>query len=146
MSRLVVLALLALFAAPSRGAELVVWLPYATAARQSKAQQLPLLLYFTDPHCGPCRALEAQVFANPKAAATVNSGYRPVRVVINGPAPVPAETPRLVKKYGVPGAPTVIIVAPTGSELRRFAWLGSQEVTGILNRLAGVLSAGPGAP
>ena len=146
MKPLVDLALLALLAASAPTDGLVKYLPYREAAQQSIAQQKPLLIYFTDPHCGPCRALEAQVFANPQAAVTVNTGFLPVKVVMNGPKPVPSDTPRLIKRFGVQGAPSVIIVSPSGSELRRFAWLGRAEVVGILNRYAVTQGAAQKAP
>ena len=138
--------MLAISAAPSPADGLVRFLPYRQAARESKAHQKLMLIYFTDPHCGPCRALENQVFAKPEAAATINSSFFPVKVVMNGPAPVPAETLRLIKQFGVQGAPSVVILSPSGSELRRFGWLGRTETIGLLNRFALTQGAVRNAP
>jgi thioredoxin-related protein len=136
----------AFIAAPPPSDGLVHFMPYREAAQQSRAHQKLMLLYFTDPHCGPCRAMENQVFANPKAAATINSGFFPVKVVVNGPKPVPAETRRLTRQFGVQGGPSVLIVSPSGSELRRFGWSTRTEIIGILNHFAFTQGAPEKAP
>jgi thioredoxin-related protein len=146
MTPLLVGIMVAFVAASSPTDGFVHFLPYREAVRESKAHQKLMLIYFTDPHCGPCRALENQVFSKPEAAVTINSGFFPVKVVMNGPAPVPAETLRLIKQFGVQGAPSVIIVSPSGSELRRFGWLGRTETIGLLNRFALTQGAVQNAP
>src|SRR6266568_7816077 len=58
----------------------VTFRSYRAALREARAQHKPVLLLFTNPHCGPCRALESLVLADPIGSSVVAAGYVPVRL------------------------------------------------------------------
>ncbi|MBL9123875.1 MAG: thioredoxin family protein, partial [Planctomycetaceae bacterium] len=107
-------AMLLLTPAMAAALEPVVWqtdLP--TALRIAQQSNRLVLLHFWSPQCGPCRALEANVFGQPGFAQTLSIHYVPVKVNVE-------EQPGLMQAYHITQYPTEVVVGHDGRELSRF--------------------------
>ncbi len=79
----------------------------AQAAREGK----PLFLDFETTWCGPCKTMDEWVYT---AEEVVSAARAVVAVKIDGD-----EQRELAKRFAVSGYPTMILLTPTGEELRR---------------------------
>ena len=103
------LAVAALYAYTSRvPAGTIPWeRDLAGALRQAGQEQRGVLLYFSSPHCPPCRAMGREVFARPEVVQVVGD-LIPVR--LTGEA-----QPELRRKFAVYGYPTFLVLRPDGT-------------------------------
>ena len=119
---------------------LVTFRPYKQAVAESRRTGRPLLLFFTNPHCVPCYWLETEIFFKRDSADLVNRLFVPVRFVHKlGPSDKTPETPearRLAARYGVQGAPRLVVVSASGQFVGSVAWLGRNEVLYRLEQYA----------
>jgi peroxiredoxin len=111
------------------------------------APELPLLLLFTSPHCGPCAELLPDAarwqqeldgrltvaFASAGTPDAVRSeatefGLEPVLVDEDG---------ALARSFGVPGTPAAVLIAPEGRVASRTA-VGRDEIVALLELARGV--------
>ena len=123
---------------PASPAASVRFRPYETAVRESRAQQKPLLLVFTNPRCLFCYAFDSQIFERPDTAGLINRYYIPVKLIrklgANDNVPETREAARLSGKYGVNSTPRLIVVSPAGGTLANFGWSTRLEVIHNLQR------------
>ena len=104
------LAVAALYAYTSRRAPegVIPWeRDLAGALRQAGQEQRGVLLYFSSPHCPPCRAMGREVFTRPEVVQVVGD-LIPVR--LTGEA-----QPELRRKFAVYGYPTFLVLRPDGT-------------------------------
>lgn len=97
--------------------DLVHWTDIGQARRVAARSHRPILYEFSAAWCGPCHALERDVFMDPKLAAKINKRFVAVRVVDtqreqghNAP-----DVQFLMDRYSVNAFPTVVIAAADGS-------------------------------
>lgn len=115
----VVLTLAGRGAETNGGGDLVQWLPPESAAVAASTK--PVLYDFTAAWCGPCRQLEAEVYANPELAAQINARFTPVKVVDRRreDGANRAEVEALQERFHVQGFPTVVIVDAGGAAVAK---------------------------
>jgi thiol-disulfide isomerase/thioredoxin len=119
--------------------DLVRWLPSPRQATIAAVRlNRPILYEFSAEWCGPCHALERDVFMDASLAALINNRYIPVKVIDrqredgrNDPI-----VQQLMDRYGVNAFPTVIIASADGKVLDRVVGYGGPEkFTAFLDRV-----------
>lgn len=99
--------------------ERIPWVKEFSQAQEiAKTERKLVLLHFYTYNCGPCAAMEANVFPKAEVASVLVEGYVPVKV--SGP-----ESRELVRRYRVRSYPTDVIVTAAGQEV--FRSVGSMD-------------------
>ena len=105
--RLVWLLALSLFATPALASEIHWHRDVNQAWAKSLKQKRPLLVVFTMPNCFYCTKLKKETLTDPTIADTVKTHFESVQ--IDG-----KKHPELMKKLGVEGYPTTLLITPAG--------------------------------
>jgi YHS domain-containing protein/thiol-disulfide isomerase/thioredoxin len=71
-----------------------------------------VLVHVVSDGCGPCRALESNVFAQPGVAGAIEQRFVPVRLNAN-------EYPAIAQGFGITRVPTDVILTPDGQILSK---------------------------
>jgi len=87
-------------------------LPQALAL--SKSQGKPVLVDFSAIWCPTCREMHATVFTNTSVKQAIHEGYVLARVDYESP-----EAPEFMRRYGVKGFPTLLVLSEAGALLRQ---------------------------
>lgn len=98
-------------AAPRAAQPLAFGKDLGTALASARSDGRRVLLDFTTSWCGPCKEMAALVYS---AAPVVDAAAGVIAVEIDGD-----ESRELVKRYGVQGYPTLILLDGSGREIRR---------------------------
>ena len=99
---------------------------FEAALAQARARNLKVIVDFETTWCGPCKQMDDWIWNDAEVAGALSAGY--IGVKLDGDI-----EKALVKRYGVAGYPTGLIVDATGRELKRF--LGYQSSRQILDWL-----------
>lgn len=101
---------------------------YAPAVERARAENKPLLLYFTAEWCGPCQQMRRNVWTD-QAVADAAAAYIPVRIDVD-------KQPQLAEQFQVPSYPFFFVIDPAGRIVRVFdrgadatefaGWLGQR--------------------
>ncbi len=92
----------------------VAWVGLAQAEAEARRSGRPVLYDFSAEWCGPCQAMQAEVFADPALAQAIERQFVPVRVTDRQreDGRNPAEVDSLQRAYGITGFPTLVVAVP----------------------------------
>jgi thiol-disulfide isomerase/thioredoxin len=99
---------------------------FATAMATAKQEQKRVLVDFATTWCGPCKVMDELVYT---ASAVVAAAKNVVCVKLDGD-----QERDLVKRFGIAGYPTMLLLGPDASEVRRL--VGYQSVAAMVAFLA----------
>jgi len=99
---------------------------YATAEATARREGKPLFIDFETTWCGPCKLMDQWVYT---ADSVVNAARAVVAVKVDGD-----DHPDLATGHGVVGYPTMILIGPDGTEMRRLS--GYESVAAMTTFLA----------
>ncbi|NUQ62046.1 MAG: thioredoxin family protein [Pirellulales bacterium] len=121
------------------GQQAIQWQPTLDVAKRVAGQTNRLVLvHFWSPSCGPCRAMERDVFPRPDVAAALESRY--VAVKLNAD-----HFPATARQFGVTKLPTDVVISPQGQVIETNVGAAAPEnYIAMLSRIAAV--ARPNAP
>ena len=96
--------------------DLVRWTGIEQAKAVAMRSHRPILYEFSAAWCGPCHALEREVFMDPELAAKINSRFVAVKVIDRQreDGRNSSIVQQLMDLYRVNGFPTVVIAAADG--------------------------------
>jgi thiol:disulfide interchange protein len=106
---------------PPQAYERIGWLAPAAAIEAASMHRRPILYDFTAEWCGPCKRMNAEVFADPALAAQISGMFVPARVLDRRQeeGANPAIVDSLQQRFAVEGFPTLLVVGPDGREAGR---------------------------
>jgi thiol:disulfide interchange protein len=91
----------------------------ATAQLRALREKKPLFVDIWAEWCPPCQHLKSNVFPTPEAQKAL-AGYVPVSLMTETRDRKPqAEAQKAAAKYNVEAFPTLVVLDPTGKELKR---------------------------
>lgn len=94
---------------------------YEAALRDAAKGGRYVVVYFSGPDCPPCARMAETTFKDKAVVEYVNRAYVNVAVFLDGENAV-------AKQFGVDSIPTVFLVAPDGSRVRKWeGYLGPEE-------------------
>jgi len=105
--------------------------PLATALREAKEKQKPILLDFHAAWCGPCRRMEREIFTNEQVAALLDR-YIVLKLDTD-------EHIKLAESFGVAGLPDIRLLSADGLIQKQLQ--GFQAVSVIIPELEAFLAA-----
>ena len=115
----------------------------AAQERAGKEGKLILLAFSGSDWCGWCVKMEKDIYSNKKFLKKAGEDY--VLVMIDSPRNkdilsklAKKQNPELVRKYGIRGYPSTIVVRPDGEEVRRFGGYQGDGVEAFLAQLGDV--------
>jgi thiol:disulfide interchange protein DsbD len=140
---LLVAASAATFLYGHQGRPSVQWVAYsepimAKAIRKGK----PVMIDFFADWCGPCVAMDKEVFADPEVVA-LSSRFVAVRVDLTKKQP---DQEAILKRYGVKGVPTVIFRNKAGNEEKEMRIETYTNRDEVLKRMKQLLEGPPSIP
>ena len=111
------------------------WASFEEAKGVAASQNKPIFVDVYADWCGPCKAMDKEVFPNDSVTSILTTRY--VLAKINGDDPVQGDT--LKKQFGIRAYPTYIVLSPAGKERKRhIGFFQKTEFIKWLNDSSGV--------
>lgn len=130
-------AVLWIWPRPAAG-PLVAWVPYNEAAlEQAQRDGKAVLIDIYADWCLPCVEMDHTTFRNPRIVELLSTSVVPLRLDVT--REVSPEGERLLQRYDVFGAPTVLLFDRTGKERQDVRVTGFIGSDGLLERLQRLL-------
>ena len=107
-----------------------VWLESFDAALAEAAdKKVPVLVRFTASWCNPCRMMDARVWPDARVKAAIAERAVPLLIDIDEDA-----NAEVLRRYGVRGVPTLLLVSANGDELARGGFMSAEKVVAFLRK------------
>jgi thiol:disulfide interchange protein DsbD len=120
-------------------AKAITWKPYSPGlVAQAQKEGRPIVLDFSADWCIPCHELERSTFTHPQVAGLLE---RFVALKVDLTSDLSPEILALRERYQVEGVPTVLFLAPDGSEVPNTRVVGFLPPSEFANRTRLALSA-----
>jgi thiol:disulfide interchange protein len=120
---------------PPQALDQVAWVDIDKADARARAGHTAVLYDFSADWCPPCRAMDREVFADRKAAATISSVFVPVRVIDRRreDGRNAAVVDSLQRRFRVESFPTLVVFSPeTGRHESVSGYRGRKETLRLL--------------
>ena len=124
---------------PVERADRVEWREPAAGEAEARANDQLELYWFTREADPVCRTLSREVFADPRAAASIQSQFVPIRVLDlwREDGKNPPDVARLEQQYGVTEFPSLVVAHPARIHFEKQAgYTGALSTTQFLARAA----------
>lgn len=118
----------------------IEWIPYDQSIIEKAAEEKkPMIIDFYAEWCGPCVAMEKQVFTDPEVIK-LSRNFITMRLDLTRVKPFHDE---IMRKYQIRGIPTAVFINSQGVEERRLRAVGLVDKSEFLNRLTWLLNKSP---
>ncbi|HEY2955642.1 MAG TPA: thioredoxin fold domain-containing protein [Candidatus Eisenbacteria bacterium] len=119
-------------ARPVERPSLVEWRDPVAGQAEARAAGRLALFYFTRDGAPPCRAMNREVFADPRIADAINARLVPIRVLdlAHEEDRNSADVVELEQRYGVTEFPTLVVATPGGPDFLKQAGYPGLAATG----------------
>ena len=116
MRKLIFTVLIACFVISTHSLSTADEIPWMTdvqvAMVQAKNENKPVLLHFYGDFCGPCKAMDKNVFPEPTVAQELKNHFIPVKIDTS-------QNQATTQKYGIRGIPADVFITPQGEILHQ---------------------------
>jgi thiol:disulfide interchange protein len=108
-------------------ASTVPWRPsYQAALAEARETGRPVLVSFGATWCPWCRFMKHDVWPKPAVQRAVSTAFVPLEIDID-------QDPITASRYGIEAVPTLLVVDPSGTELRRSGFLDADDLVDFLD-------------